>query len=110
EPRRPWLDELADTYELKALTKNSGDKIAIGMLDDPANQQQRPCYFNPDTDGNLVFFGASGAGKTTALRTLAISATLTRDVAPVHIYGIDGGNGGLGLLAPLPNVGEIIDT
>jgi len=107
-PRRPWLDELAPAYDLRELVKAGGQGIVFGVMDEPQRQAQGPAIFEPDTDGNMVFYGASGSGKSAALRTVAIAATLTRDIAPVHIYGVDAGSGGLEILQPMPNVGDIV--
>lgn len=109
-PRRPWLDELQTTYELRHIAKHRGEKVPLGIVDDPAHQQQEPLYFSPDQDGNIAVFGTSGTGKSTALRTLAIGATLSKDVAPVHIYAIDAAGGGLAILRALPNVAGVIDV
>jgi S-DNA-T family DNA segregation ATPase FtsK/SpoIIIE len=110
EPRRPWLDELAEVYDLAPLVADGSRGMCLGLLDDPGQQEQRPFAFDPETEGNLVIYGAAGSGKSVALRTVAASASLGEVGAPVHIYGIDGANGGLDLLAPLPNVGSIIDA
>ena len=107
-PRRPWLDELQPTYELRHLAKHRGERIPLGIVDDPAHQAQETLYYVPDVDGNLAFYGGPGVGKSTALRTLALAATLSRDIAPVHVFGIDAGGGGLDILNVLPNVGDIV--
>ena len=107
-PRRPWLDELSSTYELRDIVRAGSPGIAFGVMDEPQRQAQGPAYFDPDSDGNLVFYGASGSGKSAALRSVALAATLTRDIAPVHVYGVDAASGGLEILQPLPNVGDIV--
>lgn len=108
-PRPPWLDALADVYNMAHLGQAHDSAIVIGMVDDPDQQQQRVEWYRPERDGNLAFFGSSGSGKTTALRSLATAASITPEAGDVHIYGVDFGGGGLKLLAPLPNVGGIID-
>lgn len=109
EPRKPWLPTMAGVQDLSALGQRTDGELVLGLVDDPASQRQLPTYFRPDTDGNIAFYGASGSGKSTALRTLAIAAGITPRGGPVQVYGIDFSSGGLGSLEALPHVGSIID-
>lgn len=108
-PRRPWLDSLADSYDLLKLPQRRDTEIVLGVLDDPDNQAQIVEYFRPDVDGNIVYVGTGGSGKSTALRALAIAAAVTPRSGPVHVYGLDFAGGGLSGLNPMPNLGSIID-
>jgi len=107
-PRKPWLDELAPSYDLALLRQRSDDELVLGVTDDPTSQQQYPVYFRPDIDGNLAIYGTGGSGKSVALRTLAIAAAITPRGGPVQVYGLDFSSGGLRLLETLPHVGSII--
>ncbi len=109
KPRKPWLDALATTYDLRKIDQRRDSELALGVIDDPDHQEQRVEYFRPDAEGNIAYYGAGGAGKTTALRSLALAASITPRSGGVHIYGVDFSGGGLSLLEPLPNVGSIID-
>lgn len=108
EPRKPWLDTLAEVYDLMELRQRRDTSIVLGMVDVPAQQAQHAEVFRPDEAGNIIYYGTSGSGKTTALRSLAIAASITPRSGPVHIYGLDFAGGGLTLLEPLSNVGAII--
>ncbi|OBB77394.1 FtsK/SpoIIIE domain-containing protein [Mycobacterium sp. 852014-52144_SCH5372336] len=105
-PRKPWLPPLQPTYALESISAPSGH-LVIGRLDLPERQQQPTATYEPD-QGNLAIVGTSGSGKSTALRTLAISAALASD-GPTHIYGFDFASGSLRMLEPLPHVAAIID-
>jgi S-DNA-T family DNA segregation ATPase FtsK/SpoIIIE len=107
-PRKPWLDELAATYDLALLHQRTDEQLVLGVTDDPTVQRQYPVYFRPDLDGNLAIYGTGGSGKSVALRTLAVAAGITPRGGPVHVYGIDFSAGGLRMLEPLPHVGSII--
>jgi len=107
-PRRPWREPLADTYSLESLGQRRDDVLVFGMADDPGAQQQHTVAFRPDLQANLLVVGAGGAGKTTALRTVATAAGITPDSGPTHVYGIDAAGGGLAMLARLPHVGAIV--
>ncbi len=109
-PRKPWLSELAPIYNLKAMANPRTDaKLPLGVVDLPESQTQREVFYEPDRDGNVAIFGASGSGKSTALRTLAAAAAFTVRGGPMHVYGLDFGSRGLRMLEELPHVGAIID-
>lgn len=109
-PRRPWLDTLAESYDLARSPQSRTDaQLIFGIADDPEHQEQVPVAFNPDRDGNMVVYGTGGAGKSGFLRTLAIVAGLGLRGGPCHVYGLDFGARGLQMLEPLPHVGSIIN-
>ncbi len=107
EPRRPWLDSLEECYDLRSLGRITDAALVLGIVDDPDNQKQDVDHFRPDEDGNILFVGAGGSGKSTALRSLAIAAA-TAEGAPVHVYGIDMSGSALSLVEDLPNIGSIV--
>ena len=110
EPRKPWLAELATTYDLRLLPNPRTDqKLLLGVLDLPESQSQPTFFYEPDRDGNMAIFGTGGSGKSTVLRTIAASAAFTARGGPVHVYGLDFGSRGLHMLSELPHVGAIID-
>jgi DNA segregation ATPase FtsK/SpoIIIE, S-DNA-T family len=109
DPRKPWLPEMEPVYELANLpTRRRDDELVIGISDDPESQTQPPISFRPDVEGNLAVYGASGAGKSAFLRTVAVAAGYTVRGGPCHVYGLDFGNRGLAMLEPLPHVGSVI--
>jgi len=109
-PRLPWLSELAPVYELRKLpTARKDTELIFGVCDDPKNQAQPLGAFYPDRAGNLVIFGTSGSGKSTALRSLAVASAFTVRGGPCHVYGLDFASRGLSALEELPHVGSIID-
>lgn len=107
-PRKPWLAELAQTYDLQFLGQRRDSQLAFGVVDDPARQEQRTVFFRPDDDGNIAILGASGSGKSCLLRTLAVAAGITPRSGPCQVYGIDFGTAGLRVLETLPHVGAVI--
>jgi DNA segregation ATPase FtsK/SpoIIIE, S-DNA-T family len=110
-PRKPWLPDLKDHYDLakEVPTRRSDTELVYGMLDDPDRQRQIPVAFHPDVEGNLIVYGASGSGKTTLLRTLAVAAGFTVRGGPCHVYGLDFASRGLDMLETMPHVGSIIN-
>jgi len=108
-PRVPWLPELRPVYDLADLpTAGRDDELVFGVADDPDHQAQPVVAFNPDKEGNLAVFGASGSGKSAFLRTIAVAAGSTAGGGPCHVYGIDFANRALSMLESLPHVGSIV--
>src|SRR5262249_53031288 len=114
EPGRPWLPPLPALLPLEDLDLAASDRdrprhvAAIGLLDDPNRQRQVPLLFDLERDGNLLAMGSSGSGKTTVLRTLAVTFAQRLDPALLHIYGLDFATRGLRPLAALPQCGDVI--
>lgn len=110
-PRKPWLGELPEIYDFSKLpTPRTDEKLLLGVMDDPAHQAQPTVFYEPDRDGNMAILGASGSGKSAALRTIAIAAAITPRGGPVQVYGIDAASNGLSMLEVLPHVGAIINA
>ncbi|WP_405373035.1 MULTISPECIES: FtsK/SpoIIIE domain-containing protein [unclassified Microbacterium] len=107
-PRRPWLDDLPTTVDIRELPGGSRGAILLGKADIPQKQLQEAVYFEPDRDGSLLVYGTSGSGKSAVLRTIAISAAMGRRIENVEVYGLDFGSGSLKSLEALPHVGSII--
>lgn len=107
-PRRPWLESLADVYDVTRLRQRSDTELLLGVADLPEQQAQQPVYFVPDVDGHLGVYGTGGAGKSTTLRTLAAVAGITPRGGPVHVYGLDFAAGALRMLEDLPHVGAVV--
>lgn len=107
-PRRPWLDELSPVYDLLKLRQRRDDQIVLGVVDEPDSQRQFTEYYRPEVDGNILIVGASGSGKSTALRSLAVASSVTPRSGPVHVYGLDFTGSGLVSLEALPNVGSVV--
>ncbi|MBT9258040.1 FHA domain-containing protein [Phycicoccus sp. MAQZ13P-2] len=110
-PRRPWLKALDAVYDLVPLARHQrdpGDRFVLGMVDLPRDQVQRVVAFEPERSGNLAVLGASGAGKSTVLRTLAVAAGLGHHDGPTWVYGLDFGTQSLMMIEELPHVGAVV--
>ncbi len=108
-PRKPWLPELANVYDLSKLPNNRTDtELVLGVVDKAAAQSQPVVSYLPDRDGNMAIIGTGGSGKSTVLRTIAASAAITARGGPVQVFGLDFAAGGLQMLETLPHVGSVI--
>lgn len=111
EPRRPWLPALQDQIELASLLttfKGNAHSIVFGVQDVPNRQAQIPATIDLLIAGNLFIIGAPRSGRTTALRTIAISAARSLSPAHLHMFVLDCGNGALLPLRTLPHVGAVV--
>jgi S-DNA-T family DNA segregation ATPase FtsK/SpoIIIE len=116
-----WLDPLPDALTLDRVTgplQQTGEgvqvttggelRLPIGLLDDPSRQWQGEWFVDlTRAGGSLSVIGGPQTGKSTALRTLALSAALTHSPAELAIYAIDLKGSSLLALEALPNVGGV---
>jgi DNA segregation ATPase FtsK/SpoIIIE, S-DNA-T family len=109
-PRSPWLPPLPPLVALETLAapRQAGREAVLGLVDDPGRQRQEPYVLDLEAEGSLLVYGTSGSGKTTFLRTLALS--LARDASPqeLQLYGLDFATRGLRMLETLPHCGSVI--
>ncbi|MCQ1947905.1 type VII secretion protein EccCa [Arthrobacter sp. zg-Y1116] len=90
------------------LATGGGLKVPVGLLDDPAKQWQGIWELDLAANGgNAAIVGGPQTGKSTALRTLVASLSLTHSPAEVGIYAIDLLGSGLVPLEGLPHVGGV---
>lgn len=107
------LDKVAGPVEVGArgmqLAKRRGPlQVPVGVLDDPTKQWQGQWYLDLTVaGGHAAVIGGPQSGKTTLLRTLALSLALTHTPQEVGVYGLDLVGGGLQPLAGLPHVGGV---
>ncbi len=80
----------------------------VGLVDDPYRARQLPLIID-FPQGHAVLFGASGWGKTTFVRTLAVSLAATHSPDHLHLYVLDLGGRNLSVLEELPHVGAVIN-
>ena len=111
-PRKPWVEPLPALVPLSGvldrvgrhhLSADPGRLLVLGLLDDPANQAQEPALVDLEQTGGLVVYGGGGAGKTTALRTIAAGLAQQGGTDGVLLYAIDFANRALDQLRPLPH-------
>ncbi|HEX6500118.1 MAG TPA: FtsK/SpoIIIE domain-containing protein [Micromonosporaceae bacterium] len=113
-PRRPWPEPLPATVDLAALPpaargvqSDAPGLPAFALADDPDRQIQYSVGWDPDA-GNLLVYGAVGAGTSTALAALALAVGGARSPEHCHIFVLDLGAGDLAPLAGLPHTGAYI--
>lgn len=81
----------------------------VGVIDEPANQQQYPMSLDFAKRGNTLVYGAPVTGKTTFLQTLVMSLAMRRKPDEACIYIMDFGGWNLGVFRDFPHVGGIVN-
>jgi S-DNA-T family DNA segregation ATPase FtsK/SpoIIIE len=109
QPPSPWLPPLEPVLPLRRLAPpDDAGVAALGLVDEPQRQLQRQLIVDLEQEGSLLVYGASGAGKTTFLRTLALSLAERASPDELHLYGLDFATRGLVPLAALPHTGAVV--
>jgi len=97
----------------KEWPKNNGElgQPILGVIDKPYSHDQPVFKFDPqNTSGNLLIFGSSGSGKSTALRTLVSSITTLQSPLNAQVFVLNLGNDpGWELFKELPHIGAIVN-
>ncbi len=117
--RPPWLEVLPPVISIEQILSDvsasgvesePGVKIAFGMVDDPGAQAQYPAVIDMARSGGLIMHGTGGSGKSTVLKTIAVSAALEDSAmggGHLTIFGLDFASRELGGLNRLPQCGGI---
>lgn len=113
-PRRPWPEPLPATVDLRALPPaargvqtDAHNLPAFALADDPDRQTQYSVGWDAEA-GNLLVYGAVGAGTSTALASLVLAVAAARSPESYHVFVLDLGAGDLARLADLPHTGAYI--
>lgn len=87
----------------------------VGMVDDVYTQKQYPLWVHLNTsqqgdgrNGHVLVMGGPGTGKTTFLRTLAISQSLLHSPDRLHLYFLSFTGSGLNDLSMLPHAEDVV--
>lgn len=117
--RRLWLDPLPERMAIEELRERCARDPAreqrgpfclealVGMLDDPANQDQRPLRLELTRKGNAVVYGSAGSGTDTFLSIAVYSLITDYAVEELNVYIMDFGSESLGVFSTAPHVGGI---
>ncbi len=107
----PPLDEPAPVGELAEhlrRTDSTALRVAIGVVDRPYDQRRDLLVVDLNgAQGNVAVVGGPQSGKSTALRTLMVSAALVHTPRQVQFYVLDFGGGSLASIAGVPHVGSV---
>ncbi len=110
---RPWLPPLPEQIVNTGLRNISSGRLPdvsfdVGVIDMPDMQAQEVYSHDFAKDGNMVVFGTSRVGKSTAAANAVISLAAKNSPETLNIYIIDLGNSALFGLKNLPQVADYI--
>ncbi|MBJ7290278.1 type VII secretion protein EccCa [Williamsia sp.] len=105
----PTVDMLVPHADWREGTDLLGDlRFALGVIDRPYDQRRDLLVLDVGgAAGNIAVVGGPQSGKSTALRTMVMSAAATHTPEQVQFYCIDLGGGTLSTLAGVPHVGSV---
>lgn len=83
-------------------------RTAIGMVDDPQNQNQFPLVVDFLQGGHLAVCGAVSSGKSVLMQTLAYGLAQTHTPDMLNIYAIDYSSQMLAPFEELPHTGGVV--
>ena len=113
-PRAPWTEPLPNEVGLESLARVSANaleknpfRIPVGIVDLPRSQIQETYFLSLD-EGSVAIFGAGGTGKSSILRTIAVSLCLGFSATQVNIYALDMTGRSLGILENFHQVGAVL--
>ncbi|HEU5144021.1 MAG TPA: FtsK/SpoIIIE domain-containing protein, partial [Dermatophilaceae bacterium] len=106
----PWLPGLPDLLPAASLHRDPGapDLVPFGLVDRPADQRQDTYCWDLARGGHLALIGGARTGRSTALRTIALSLSQNRSPHEVHLHVLEGSPGQLRHLSALPHVGSVV--
>lgn len=111
--QKPWLPQLAEQIitpekAAKGDPEKANTLIRIGVLDIPEERAQEVYEHDLAREGNILFVGTSGSGRTAFLTTCIMSLAMKNTVSLMNFYILDFGNAGLVRLRELPHVSDYI--
>ena len=106
-PSRLALSRVLSTDEPGPVT-DGALLVPLGLLDNPAKQRQQPWMLDLNKGGgHIAVLGAPQSGRSTFLRSLAASVSLTYTPQQLSMYGMDLSGGGLLRIDGFPHVGGV---
>ncbi len=106
----PWLPPLPDQLPVARLGARASMRhsVPLGLVDRPTLQRQDLLTWDLRQGVHLGIVGGSRTGRTTTLRTLALSLAEALSPAEGHLYVLEGTPGQLRHLDRLPHVGGVL--
>jgi len=112
-PGRLSLDQVhrvgvVDTAVGPRIPRSKPLRVPLGVLDDPSQQWQGPWELDlGDSTSHVLVVGGPRSGRSTVLRTIAASLSLTHTPYEVVVYGIDALGSALQTIEGLPCVAGV---
>ncbi|HEY5031213.1 MAG TPA: FtsK/SpoIIIE domain-containing protein, partial [Actinomycetes bacterium] len=105
--RAVWTPPLPRELSVVDLARpRAGLAAAVGLVDEPARQRQRPLVVDLSEQGHVAVVGGARSGRSSFLHTLVRSLATVHDPSALHVYAVDQGSA-LRTLVELPHVGAV---
>lgn len=112
ESRQLWKPELPKKLDLDELSSKESCKepmkVALGLLDDPKNQDQFTMSVDFKTCQNILIAGDSSSGKTTMVQNVIYSLVKQLSPQEFNFYALDYSSRMLKLFKPLAHCGAVL--
>ncbi|MFT4044088.1 MAG: type VII secretion protein EccCb, partial [Gordonia sp. (in: high G+C Gram-positive bacteria)] len=104
----PTVDQLVGARDITGGGIPGRLQVPVGIVDRPYDQRRDLYVLDlAGAAGNVAVVGGPQSGKSTAVRTLIMSAAVTHTPEQVQFYCLDFGGGSLAGIAGLPHVGSV---
>ncbi|MED5801449.1 type VII secretion protein EccCa [Gordonia sp. Z-3] len=104
----PTVDHLVGRRDWSTPGGAGNLRLAVGHVDRPYDQRRDMQVLDlTGAAGNVAVVGGPQSGKSTAVRTIIMSAAATHTPEQVQFYCLDFGGGSLSTIAGLPHVGSV---
>ncbi|GAA1481692.1 type VII secretion protein EccC [Gordonia sinesedis] len=104
----PTVDAMVGARDFDRPSAPGPLRVPVGIVDRPYEQRRDLHVLDlSGAAGNVAVVGGPQSGKSTALRTLILSAAATHTPEQVQFYCLDFGGGSLASIAGLPHVGSV---
>lgn len=114
-PGHIYLEEFAEyrerCYKDGGWPKQGGAwslEVVLGKIDDPANQNQMPLFFDFAKTGHLAVFGSIVSGKSTLMQTLAYALIHRYTPDLVNLYALDFSSKMMSAFEDAPHMGGVM--
>lgn len=112
-PDRLYLDDIMSEYIANLKVEKDGVRkswatACLGLADNPSAQSQFPVILNFAIEGHVVILGAPASGKTTLLKTMILSLSMTNSPEDAWFYILDFGGRTMSVFDEMPHTGAVI--
>ncbi|MBQ1378367.1 MAG: hypothetical protein IIY77_10385, partial [Lachnospiraceae bacterium] len=111
-PEKIWPERLPEIISLAELQAPPEEELCavVGLVDDPVLQSQYSLEIDLDKSGGFLIYGAAQTGKTTFLRTFAVSLLEHNSPEKLEMYIIENAAGEFEGFEAYPQVRGLCDS
>ncbi|BDR52711.1 type VII secretion protein EssC [Bombiscardovia nodaiensis] len=116
QARQLWLDPVPALLKVEELRQKADESAParafelnpiVGVVDDPARQQQHILTLPLSQEGNAIFYGGPDSGVESVLAAILFDLVRTHCAKDCNIYALDFGSETLKAFLPAPQMGDV---